>query len=155
MLHDLILANFKANNFVHGCLLAMSYGVKLMKKEYPSWFQSSHTELINIANIDTDLLPCYYNILVVYDINAIIGMPHEEFAVSNIADKLHHFVIHVIIIIRGTFLAGFLPFISITHDLNILYFEVHSIIFRGIHCSQRPTTFEGIEASQQLLLVVK
>ena len=56
MLHDLVLANFKANNFVHGCLLAMSYGVKLMKNEYPDLFQTSLTELMSLGKVKYLLL---------------------------------------------------------------------------------------------------
>ena len=56
ILRDLVLTNATLNNFVHGCLLAMSHGAKLMKNEYTAMYKSSLAELIEIVgSIDRKL----------------------------------------------------------------------------------------------------
>ena len=57
ILRDLVLTNATLNNFVHGCLLAMSHGAKLMKNEYTAMYKSSLAELIEIVgSIDRKLV---------------------------------------------------------------------------------------------------
>ena len=95
ILRDLVLTNATLNNFVHGCLLAMSHGAKLMKNEYPAMYKSSLAELIEIVgSIDRKLVKlCSYNDLLLYDIEFVLGIQSQEFSVSNSAEaeeELYH-----------------------------------------------------------------
>ena len=94
ILRDLVLTNATLNNFVHGCLLAMGHGARLIKNEYPTMYQSSHAELIEIvSSIDRKLLKmCSYNGLLLYDIEFVLGIQSPEFSVSNAAEaeELYH-----------------------------------------------------------------
>ena len=64
----------KSTNFQHGCLLTLSYGIKLMKSEYFKEFENHQNSLVSNIEDTNSAISCPYNGLILEELKSILDI---------------------------------------------------------------------------------
>ena len=64
----------KSTNFQHGCLLTLSYGIKLMKSEYFMEFENHQNSLVSNIEDTNIAISCPYNGLILEELKSILDV---------------------------------------------------------------------------------
>ena len=76
---DLLRQNIALTNFQHGCLLSLTYGIKLLKSEYPQDYQLSKSTLESqIVELSCLKMTCPFNLFLLEEVKLVMEMEIKD-----------------------------------------------------------------------------
>lgn len=76
---DLLRQNIALTNFQHGCLLSLTYGIKLLKSEYPQDYQLSKSTLESqVVELSYLKMTCPFNLFLLEELKLVMEMQIKD-----------------------------------------------------------------------------